>query len=354
MRTKMIIRSIGALLSLFALVMFVLVGCSKDDNTNDSPNAFEPGYEWPSGDYPSLIAPDVNEAPIIGNSILAEKAKHIGDFSPLLEAYYGKDWHGSVSYDAGIICGSDTDHWSVSGEKWSNQLPSQGMDFDLYWTCGDESFTFNASDFGWNSQRRIGLMDNGQWSETEYDFSEHTSSKTFRTYFKQVLGHPDLYVSMERDWIFESGTDVMEHEGTHTVKTWTKTGVEDFEETTFSQTLELGASASYGAVATDLNVTFSNTTTHSVNISTWKYSEKSTTYTIPSNETWRFFTLHGIERYFFSDSNGNRWQSPNNLVLVRLEELENNIRTFVMIVKYKSDSVSAYGSELIEIESLKE
>ena len=353
MKIKSIMRVISASITLLAFFMFLFIGCSKDD-ANDESDAFSPGYTWPEGDYPSLTAPEFNDAPTIGDPVLTLTAKHAGEFSPLLLQYLGKNWHGNVNYNQ-VLCDDDTRNWSADGELWNTELPSQHLYFDLSWLCGDEDFTYNANDFGWDISRRFLLMEEGEWSSSEFEYEAVIATPgeitTLRTKFNQVLtGYPDLHMSIHRDWIYEYGTDVIRSgEGTREITTETKTGVVDTQISTISETLQLGAEVSYGPVSASINQTFSSETTNQIEFSEFTTKTITETYIIPADETWRFITLYGVERYSFTDINGDQWGSPN-LVTEELGYIEDHVRTFLMIVKYKSTSVSPINSELIELD----
>lgn len=359
MKTKNFMQRIGACITFIALIMLVIIGCSKD-NTDDDSDAFTAGHIWPAGDYPSLVAPDFNDSPVIGLPILTLTAKHVGDFSPKIKAIEGENWKGDITRIEGWYCNDEKVSFDFSPDKlWSSGLPIRNYYFDYVFPelCDDSEL--KNYDISWpeTSPKRFKLMEYGNWitDEMVVKNDDYVGDYHYRITrkFNQIIPQPELYMSLHRDWIYESGTDVVQSgEGNREIITYSKTGVVETQMTKITETLELGAEASYGGVSASINQTFSNESTDQIEFSQIDSKEIKEYYMIPANETWRFITLYGVERYSFTDSNGNEWVSPN-LVTDELGFIEDHVRTFVMIVKYKSTSVSAFASELIEIKNPK-
>jgi hypothetical protein len=99
-----------------------------------------------------------------------------------------------------------------------------------------------------------------------------------------------------------------------------------------------------------LNATFSTTTSHTVNLTEIEETTETRYYNVPANEQWRYITIYGVERYKFTDISGNNWTS-DYLDFNYLGSVDNNVRTFLMIVKYNAGSDIPYSSDLIEIEN---
>ncbi len=118
---------------------------------------------------------------------------------------------------------------------------------------------------------------------------------------------------------------------------------------TIGETLSLGASASFYGVSTSIEKTFSSETTNSIEFSTEITNTTKSTYTIPANETWRFMTLYGVERYLFTDSDGNDWSSTNLELAQGLGFIENKVRTHLMVAKFRNNQSLAYSVEFVDM-----
>ena len=79
-------------------------------------------------------------------------------------------------------------------------------------------------------------------------------------------------------------------------------------------------------------------------------------WTVPEGEKWRNLRLTKVERYYFSDSEGKRWDSEN-LDFEELGELKNYIGTNYYEIHYKDSKVISWAvgsdDEIDEIESIK-
>jgi hypothetical protein len=355
MKTLINKRIIRNTLGLFAVFAILLSGCKKNDDspavvptpTPVSSSLLNPGDVIPADHFPSLRAPlNITSSPLIGDPVLAEMVSYNGDFSPSVRQYLGTDMHGTVKRKAqGVLCSDITRSWNAGdGPYWSYGFPTQHVYFDAGGLCTDNNTQIYSNEDGgtifmwdYNSPRRYNLRESGGWKEGEFLFSKTKSedgyTHEFKSYWKQVLGHPDLYLSLYRDWVVTDDF-TRSGEGTFSVEITKITGVEETDVSTFSSTLSLGVTAEYGPVSATVNSTFNWSSSNSVTFYQQTTETTSNDYAIPAGETWRFITFHGVERYSFTDSDGNDWESPNLELAGELGVLEDYVSEYVMIVRY--------------------
>jgi hypothetical protein len=202
--------------------------------------------------------------------------------------------------------------------------------------------------------RTFTLMSNGSWINTPLYFTnsnQNWGGNTYKVVVRFALPYqPDLYISMVRTWVVgqNENDDVIRTEGETEVSIRKLSGVEVSDTYTFTETWDMSAGVDIKGISAGLNATFSSTTGHSVTLNEIVETTETRFYNIPANEQWRYITIFGVERYKFTDSAGNDWTS-DYLDCKYLGNIDNNVRTFLMIVKYNTGSDKPYSTDLVEI-----
>jgi len=377
MKTKTINRLTGALLAMFIIILFALNACSSDDPAPvPDPDPVITSWVLPAGDFPSVAISKEGNEPVIGDPIKTITKIHVGDFSPKVNAYKGMGWHGIVKYDLPSflgVCGEETEEWSIDeGDLlWSNNLPEQTVKIVFPTSlCADQTITLKADQLGWTkteaNAQRWRIMEDGTWYKDYFnhddgdgvvDFSWKTiiSGKEWvRTSFKQ-LTHPDLYITMERDYeIFPGNDEIFQGGRSYEVKTTNALGVVETQINTMGASLSVDVSAGYGPVSGSINATVYAESSNELAINKFESKETTVNWTVPEGEKWRNLRLTKVERYYFSDSEGKRWDSEN-LDFEELGELKNYIGTNYYEIHYKDNNVIywAFGDVKTGIEDLK-
>ena len=198
-------------------------------------------------------------------------------------------------------------------------------------------------------------MSNGYWVTARQNFSVSTSGwSSSHDYTCKIWydppSQPDLYISMVRTWVVgkEADDDVIRTEGETDITMRTLTGVQVSNTKSFTETWGMSGTVTIDAISLGLTATFSTTTSQTITLTNIKEKTVVNHYKVPANEQWRYITIYGIEKYIFTDENGNAWTS-SNLLFNYLGSVDNNVRTFLMIVKYKAGSDKPYSSEFIDV-----
>ena len=355
------------LLPIFILVYLFIMssGCSDDEPTTPEPDeksdAYPPGYVWQAGDYPSLTAPvQITDNVIIGEPVRAFTVLNKGKFKPKLNAVNSNSWVVRIYREESALC-ELWYQWSFYTNYWSHSIPVKRYEFDWpsfpydCWWHSDSFVDKGGQDFWPTTQTRsFLLMENGSWYTTTFEFWLNNQSWKGDSYdvwvrFNQP-SHPDLYVSMVRTWVVgqKADDDVVRTEGHAEVTVHKLRGVDISNTNEFTETWGLSAGIDVKGISAGLNATFSSSSSHTVNLSEIEETTEIRDYNVPANEQWRYITIYGVERYLFTDANGYAWSSEY-LDCNYLGVVDNNVRTFLMIVKYNSGTDRPYSKELIEI-----
>lgn len=352
-----------ALMSVYLIIMFS--GCSKDEPTPTEPNtqsdAYPPGYVWPAGDYPSLTAPaQLTDNVTIGHPIRAYTAINNGKFKPKLNALYNENWVVRIYRTESALC-ELWYQWTFGTGYWSHEIPVKRYEFDwpsfpfdCFWHT-DSYVDKGGQDFWPTTQTKSYLlMENGTWYTTTMDFWLNNQSWKGDSYdvWVRFTPHtqPDLYISMVRTWVVgqKADDDVIRTEGEAEVTVNRLRGVEISNTNEFTETWSMAAGVNIEGISASLNATFSSSTSHTVTLSEIEETTETRYFNVPSNEQWRYITIYGVERYLFTDIDGNAWTS-DYLDCNYLGMIDNNVRTFLMIVKYNAGTSKPYSTELVDV-----
>ena len=124
-------------------------------------------------------------------------------------------------------------------------------------------------------------------------------------------------------------------------------GVEITHTETFTKTTGWSAGIAIEGISAGLSQTFENSSSHTVSLETESETTETKVYDVPANERWRFIQLYGLDRYLFTDAQGNAWSSPT-LGIRSLGRIDNKVRNVLMVVKYRGTATAAYAAQLLE------
>ena len=354
MKTTAILKPTAAILAMFVIMLFAFSACSSDDDSDPSPDpinysddAFPPGYVWAASDYPSLTAPiSINTNIGIGPPILTVTKIYKGDFNVTATAVKA-DWSARIVRDPSW-CGSEEHSWDYYNE-WSYLLPNCQATY-YNGTCTNKDLNYNIG-WGQTVEKYFKFVDHGIWQYlfVTPSYNINNNGEEFLVYKQFELiqdDWPELYLSMERDWI--KGPEDIRSEGKADVTISKVTGVEQSTTSAFTNTLGLTAGVELEGISASINQTFTTSGSETNTFYTIDTKTETLYYNIPANELWRYITLYGVERFKFTQLNGEDWSSTS-LVANPFGNVENKVKTFLMIVKYNATNKKAISSELIEI-----
>jgi len=345
------------LLSLFAVAILVVAwsGCGEDDDPvkpGPTEDLYAPGTEWGGGDWPTLIAPEFGEDVQIGEEIPRVTAPYAGDFIPSVNCVQGTDWVMRVTRPE-AICDA-WQQWVFNTYYWSDALPKMDYNFKFHWTCLVSNSKLEAYDVSWprTENKDLTLMQNGVWVSNQVlpSFTRNHGGNGYRIARSFTLpAQGQLFLSMAHHWVQGIGADADRTfpEGPIEIQHRVKSGVSLSTTETFTKTTGWNAGIDIKGISAGLNQTFETSTSHTVALEEERETIEIRNYEIPGNEQWRYIQLYGVERYSFTDADGNSWESPR-LVIRSLGSVDNKIRNVLMIVKYRAGATRPYDAVVLE------
>ena len=368
MKTKAINQLTSALLAMFVIIMFAFSACSSDDSNDDppapdpTPIGYQPGDVIPAGDYPSITFPNKNQfvqqligAPVYGGSHL-----YNGEFHVIINRAQSDNWHLKGYRPNTTLCTWGNRNIYPNGTFWSNALPTVTFSWNSAWpTCNSQSKTVNLS---WDEAKvPLGhskitrkLLDGQEWEPVIVGNIQKIGDYTYTSLYSLPDTPPKVYISFDRDW--KVANDDTYSQGSRTHLNTTFVGFETTEINEFTTTLGIEVEAEYdnslASIKTTLNAEWENQITNSHTWTEESFEQKEHNFTVPQGEEWRYIKLQGNVKYYFSDENGDKWESEylkiGNFPI--LTGIDNTTKEYLM--KYKSGVNKAYSVELIGNENL--
>jgi hypothetical protein len=334
-----------------ALLFTTLFGVACGDGAaGPIPPELGPGTEWGGGDWPSLISPALDEDVIIGDPVPKVTVPYDGDFKPLLNAVQGQDWLIRITRPE-TLCDTQVDKYPT-GSHWSYELPVYNYFFDPCVGYYDSELKNYDASWQLTDNHRFKLMQNGQWLGRHQVPHHHFTSDNHYDVDRwfTLPAQPDLYMSMVHAWVVGAGADSdrIFVEGAVTIEHRVQSGVEITDTKTFTETTGWSAGIDIKGISASLSQTFEKQSSHTVSLETQTETIETKVYEVPANERWRFIQLYGVDRYLFTDANGDRWDSET-LRIRSLGNVDNKTRNVLMIVKYRGGSNALYATEVLEV-----
>lgn len=326
------------------------LSASKPMTIDIAPDIYAPGTEWGGGDWPTLVAPALSQDVIIGDPVPRVTVPYDGDFQPLLNAVQGQGWHLRITRPE-TLCDTRVSKYPT-GLHWSYALPTFTYFFDPCFGYYDSEL--KDFDVSWplTINYRLLLMQNGFWLTGDLYLPRYWyiggNSYYVDRWFK-LPAQPDLHLSMVHAWVVREGADGdrIFVEGPVTIEHQVVSGVNLSSTETFTTTTAWSAGIDVKGISASLSQTFERSSSHTVSLDTESTTTETKYYDVATNERWRFIQLYGVDRYLFTDVDGNSWTSPY-LVPKSLGSVDNKVRNVLMIVKYRGGSSTPFAVEVIE------
>ena len=355
MKTKAINQLTSALLAMFVIILFAFSACSSDDPPgpvpiDDDPDVsyYNPGETIPGDDFPYITMPqlitsvmDVGDE--IGEPVLADVAKWKGDLVLNPQRFRAQSFTGLIKRYTGDACTDPEFSWYDSN-SWTDDIASSDFTFNPSGLlCFASTSRVVGSDWKWVNPTNKKFMIDGEWKQflTQAGYFIKGGYEYYKSTNAYLFPDVDIYMSKHRLW-------ELDHDENFTgpydyiFKRTTFSGIcsTTTEITSWSVTAGIAGELAEGLVGS-LSATYGETNINSTTVKEEITTSKTTTYKIPAGERWRFITLKGIERYTFTNSEGNPWESDNTIKSVfefdqnyNIGLINNHTTTLHLIIKY--------------------
>ena len=249
---------------------------------------------------------------------------------------------GGVWRQTGDWCSNPSASWYDSN-SWTDAIASSTHTFNPTGTlCTANTSTLSGSWWKWTNPNanNYKFMEDGKWEEYIQEAKYFTSGYDYYRSTTAYIYELDIYMSMHRMWKMHSDKFFT---GPYTYK-FSKTSYNGISSSTTeisSWSVTAGIEGPLAAGVTgSLSATYGETNITSEIIGEYTITTDSMDYDIPAGERWRFITLHGVERYTFTDSEGNPWELNDDVKSVYefnqepFGSIDNLTSSLHLIIKY--------------------